>query len=806
MNYTGRGMVHIQYKTLVRVFVVFLCLLLLLVACKQLDLGLSAPSAKPSQQESLESYAEATTDSGIFGNYLIGAPFELGKQNYYGNTPSKSAAVESAVNRVIEEVGPSRVFATMSAGEIVLRTDLGAELRLETSSVMTWEQATELLQAVRGFLSHHYPKMESMKITAAIIRGALKELDPNGSFLTKEDMDVRSVSGKRFSGVGIVLFDRDDKVIVARPIEGGPAYRAGILPGDVILAVDRVPVTEVYSITSIIRGPVGSPVELTVLHAGANQPVPVRIIRGTIPLSSPVEVRELESGYLHVRITAFQEQTATDLEHVLNRYVAHTWIKGVVLDVRDCTFGALHFNSKVAGVFMSGGLLARTRKTVNAAPEDIPVVAGSGSHSMPMIVLVNSRSGWGSEYLAGAMQDRGRALVMGTRTIGGGALVREFEFGPEAHLRLTDVMVFTPSMRAIDKVGIVPDCIVRVRFKDASGQVLEEPQTADANGRPEFVVDSSPDHDGMVPLALNVLKRGRSPNVGKLLLAARSISEKPLTTFTESFPVVASPQSTAATKPAAIKPTLWVLSVGVSQYADSRQNLRFADDDARALAAALGRLGGDIYREVKTRVLTDHDATRENIINAMTGFLGQAAKDDIVLIFVAGHGVRYSPTGSYYFLTHDAGFDTMISRALKWSDFQEMITILSGNTNKIILALDTCHAGAIEVGMRSGGVGEDLAATMKEASGIYTIGASKPGEQSLESDSFSLDDTEGHGIFTYSLIRAMSGEANYDKDGYISLMVFSYVSREVPRLSGGKQHPYAKMAGTDLPLVRAPDK
>ena len=253
------------------------------------------------------------------------------------------------------------------------------------------------------------------------------------------------------------------------------------------------------------------------------------------------------------------------------------------------------------------------------------------------------------------------------------------------------------------------------------------------------------------------------------------------------------------------RPTLWVLAIGISQYRNANLNLRFASHDAETIAAFFQQHSSSIYAEIKVKALTNERATRTNIIVAMERFLGQAAKGDVVLIFIAGHGIQHKTTGSYYFLTHNADENHLVGQALRWSDFDEMINILHQNVDKIILMLDTCHAGAIKVSLRSGSGGEDLAAVMRKAQGLYTLAASKAGEESVESDRFvSFRQPPGHGAFTYAILQGLAGEANYNRDDYISVMeLFNYVGKAVPRLTQGRQHPYAKMSGTDMPLVGA---
>lgn len=253
-----------------------------------------------------------------------------------------------------------------------------------------------------------------------------------------------------------------------------------------------------------------------------------------------------------------------------------------------------------------------------------------------------------------------------------------------------------------------------------------------------------------------------------------------------------------------MKPVLWGMAIGVSKYQSSAIDLKYADQDALKLASFFQEQAGKSFSEVHFKTLVNDQVTRNSIIEGITEHLGKAAPDDIIFLFVAGHGTKHRQSGSYYFMPADADFDSILSKGLRMSDFEESIKILSKNVNKIIVAMDTCHSGALEVGMRGGAESEDLAAAMNAASGLYILSASKAGEVSMESDKFKLDPKfSGHGAFTYTMIDAMQGAANYDKDDYISLNeVFQYVARQVPRLTNGQQHPYFRMQGTDLPLLQ----
>ena len=247
--------------------------------------------------------------------------------------------------------------------------------------------------------------------------------------------------------------------------------------------------------------------------------------------------------------------------------------------------------------------------------------------------------------------------------------------------------------------------------------------------------------------------------------------------------------------------TLWVLAVGVSQYQDPRINLRHADHDAMRIAQVLETQGGVLFHEVCTKVLVNEQATRANIITQMSDFLGQAAPKDVILIFMAGHGLQARQTGTYYFVPHNANIENLAYEGLSMHDFDEAVKRLRVNVDKLMLWMDTCHSGAATVSARGMSVGEDLSAALEQASGQYVLSASKAGEESLEDDSFRLvSEDRAHGAFTYSLLRGLRGEPQDTAKVVWLGDLFSHVGREVPRLTKGKQHPHFQISGTDLPI------
>ena len=255
--------------------------------------------------------------------------------------------------------------------------------------------------------------------------------------------------------------------------------------------------------------------------------------------------------------------------------------------------------------------------------------------------------------------------------------------------------------------------------------------------------------------------------------------------------------ATPVTRTAATASVLWLLSIGVSHYRQSDFNLQYADVDARAIATALqGQGEGPLYTEAKTLVLTNEEVTRESILDSMGRFLGAAGANDLVAIFVAGHGVQDRASGSYYFLPFPATAENLVTTGLRMSDFDEMIRVVRHRVRGVVMMFDTCHAGALQFAPPNLLPMEEPAARLSIGEGFFLLAATKPGEASQEQSDL------GHGAFTYALLEGLRGAADADKDGVLSVSdLFNYVARTVPQLTGGAQHPYHKMEGTDLPFA-----
>ena len=246
------------------------------------------------------------------------------------------------------------------------------------------------------------------------------------------------------------------------------------------------------------------------------------------------------------------------------------------------------------------------------------------------------------------------------------------------------------------------------------------------------------------------------------------------------------------------RPRLYVLAVGVSRYQDPNLNLRYADSDARAFAQTLAEQPDRVFSRVHQKVLVNQSATREAILQSFSSFLGRAVSDDVVVIFVAGHGVKKVDTDSYFFLPHGATPKNLLSNGLSWFAFDEAVKTLRGRVKNVVLVLDTCHAGGIQVAMRGVSVGQDLSSTFKRR-GMFVLAAAQPSEEAEERPRW------GHGAFTYALVGGLQGKADFDRDGTVDVVeLFKYVERQVADMTEGRQHPHYRMSGGSLPLRALP--
>ncbi len=368
-------------------------------------------------------------------------------------------------------------------------------------------------------------EVDNDELIDGALKGMLQALDPHSSYLTPEEMnEMRETTSGEFTGVGIEITTDNGKVTVVTPIDDTPAHAAGILAGDAILAIDGKPTMDMtqQEVVSNIRGPKGSEVELLIMHKDALTPVSIKIKRDSIPVIS-VKARYLEEGYLWVRLSRFSEKTTEELEKALDEARKQTPIKGIVLDLRNNPGGLLDQAVKVSDVFLQDGVIVSMRGRTPTSQREFTARKQKKDVMEPVVVLVNSGSASAAEIVAGALQDRKRAVLVGERTFGKGS-VQELRQAGGFGIKITTALYYTPNGRSIQAEGIEPDLEIpfeaprdgeskapriRVREQDLSHH-LENKNKNNGAAVPAFKVDSEAEaqlaRDNQLRMALQIVK------------------------------------------------------------------------------------------------------------------------------------------------------------------------------------------------------------------------------------------------------------------------------------------------------------
>ncbi len=295
------------------------------------------------------------------------------------------------------------------------------------------------------------------------IKGMVETLDPHSSFITAEDYKELMIETKgSFPGVGIVITVKDKVLTVVSPIEGTPAYEAGMKAGDQIIMIGDKSTKDISirEAVKLIRGPKGTEVKLTVRRKGSEKPIDFVITRDVIPIKS-VRSFSLPSDLGYIRISNFQSNTGEDLAKALKKIDKDKELEGLILDLRNNPGGLLSQAVKVADAFLDSGLIVSIKSRDQREQKSVAHKA-TKSRKYPMIVLVNEGSASASEIVAGALQDNKRALILGTTTFGKGSVQTLFPLSDGSGLRLTTALYYTPSGSSIQASGIEPD--IRVAF------------------------------------------------------------------------------------------------------------------------------------------------------------------------------------------------------------------------------------------------------------------------------------------------------------------------------------------------------
>ncbi|NOX49958.1 MAG: S41 family peptidase [Gammaproteobacteria bacterium] len=362
---------------------------------------------------------------------------------------------------------------------IVTGTSLGVVSHLYSRHHSPADASNTLSQALRQVSDNYVEEVSDTELLGFAIEGMMQGLDEHSGYLDASAYDaLRTNTTGKFVGIGIELGLVDGYFTVIAPIDNTPAQQAGLKAGDRITGLQGDPVKgmKLMELVKALRGDPGSHVSLTITRQNPDASLDdasfdVDLERAVVQMAS-VRGRLLEPGYGYARISQFQNTTGKDLATLLNKLKKQSQmpLQGLVLDLRNNPGGTLQSSVEVADHFLEKGLIVYTKGRLKTSHAKYQATAGDLTQGAPIVVLINSGSASASEIVAGALQDHGRAQLMGSTSYGKGSVQSVLPLDDEQALKLTTAYYFTPKGRSIHNNGIDPD----VAFEGEEDDMLEQ--------------------------------------------------------------------------------------------------------------------------------------------------------------------------------------------------------------------------------------------------------------------------------------------------------------------------------------------
>ena len=377
-----------------------------------------------------------------------------------------------------------RVLAAAFVGLIAVTHSAFATAQEDRETYEQLELFGEILENIRG---GYVEDVSATELIEAAIEGMIGSLDPHSKYHNpKSYKEVQVQARGEFGGLGIEVTMENGLVKVIAPIDDTPAQRAEIEPGDLVTHLDDEPVLGLTLQQAVdrMRGPANSEITLTVRRSGVEEDLIFPITRAIIKIRS-VRTRVVDDEIIVARISAFSEHTSDDLDDA----VGDLWeeqgdrLVGAVLDLRNNPGGLLDQAVAVSDAFLEQGEIVSTRGRDPESALRFNAREGDIIDGLPLVVLINGGSASASEIVAGALQDHGRALILGTRSFGKGSVQTVIPLGGgNGALRLTTARYFTPSGRSIQEMGIDPDIVVEQIRKESEPAAMAEQREEDLDG------------------------------------------------------------------------------------------------------------------------------------------------------------------------------------------------------------------------------------------------------------------------------------------------------------------------------------
>lgn len=356
------------------------------------------------------------------------------------------------------------VFGIFVGVSVSITSSVLAEKETGTSTSIPLNELRNFSDIFARIKTDYVEYVDDKTLLENAIRGMLTGLDPHSTYLSPDDYkELKIGTTGKFGGLGIQVSMENGFVKVISPIDDTPAYRAGLEAGDIIIRLNDKSVKgmTLNDAVKIMRGDPGSEIDLIVIREGTDKPLPFTITRDIIAVQS-VRGRILEPGFGYIRISNFQSKTARDLVSAVSQLKKDNEgeLKGLVLDLRNNPGGVLSAAADVSDAFIDSGKLVYTRGRIENSDFKFHAKPGDIMNGLPMVVLINEGSASASEIVAGALQDHGRAVIMGSKSFGKGSVQTIQELRSGGAIKLTTARYYTPKGRSIQGEGITPDIML----------------------------------------------------------------------------------------------------------------------------------------------------------------------------------------------------------------------------------------------------------------------------------------------------------------------------------------------------------
>ncbi len=394
--------------------------------------------------------------------------------------------------------------------------------RVASAARGTYESLEVFANIISIVQKNYVDEVTMEQLVQGAIEGMVAALDPHSAYLPPDAYKELQVETQgAFGGLGIEITLKDSVLTIITPLDDTPAFRAGVKPGDKIIQIDGQLTRgmDLMKAVSLMRGPKGTSVKLSLAREGAIDLIEVALMREIITIRSVRDPKLLDGRFGYVRLTQFQEGSAKELNKALTKLTAEAQkgLDGMILDLRYNPGGLLSQAVRVSDLFLDSGLIVYTDGRVDSQKQRFLAHAEGTRPDIPMVVLVNEGSASASEIVAGALQDHSRAVVVGTKSFGKGSVQTILPLDGESALRLTTALYYTPSGTSIQAKGIVPDVEVEnevrlVKAEIDSGVKIRESSLSghkeNSQGEGDVVNDAGTDltDDAQLERALDLLK------------------------------------------------------------------------------------------------------------------------------------------------------------------------------------------------------------------------------------------------------------------------------------------------------------